>query len=157
MQEVYLLVGEILEVSQVIEYNLALVIKYSEYINKLKKINKVVKRDFANFEKDVEILHSQLMSSTLGQIITKVKEVGVFSAESIDKLYNLLKERNYLVHKFFKVNNFNEIPRFSNKYNGILQCLNDMLINMQVINSKLYNIIKSQQIEFSNLMNKCNK
>ncbi|MBQ8749976.1 MAG: hypothetical protein IJZ29_06035 [Clostridia bacterium] len=151
MQEIYLLVGEIIEVSQVIEYNLVLVIKYSEYIKKFKGKGNITHKDFMLFEKEVQKMHNGLLSSTLGQIINKVKEIDIFNSESIEKLFSLLKTRNDLVHKFFKDNNFNEIERFSNKYNQIVASLGAVLKNMQDINAKLCDIINGQQIEFSNL------
>lgn len=148
MQEIYCLIGEIVEISQVIEYNLALTIKYNEYINfyKSKKNN-----DVETFEKEVGSLHKEMSTFTLGQLIHKVKEVDIFTSASIDKLFKLLSFRNELVHNYFKVNNFSILERFSTQYRKIIENLSENLTNMQMINKKLCEIIKSQQIEFSNL------
>ena len=151
MQEIYLALGEIVEVSQVIEYNLATLIKYNEYIKKFKDNHKLSKRDYDNFFEEVEVMYTELNSSTLGQIINKLKEVDIFNSSSIQKLYDLLKERNYLVHRFFKDNNFNEIKVYSQKYNDICKRLQTTFLNMQDINYKLCEIIKGMQIEFSNI------
>ncbi|MGN1227832.1 MAG: hypothetical protein ACI4TX_04230 [Christensenellales bacterium] len=153
MQEIYILLGEILEISQIIEYNLALLIKYNEYIERLKCDKRIKRSDL--FGKDVDKMHNQLLSGTLGQIINKVKEINVFSSESIDKLYKVLNERNNLVHRFFKDNNFSTIERFGQKYNKILQNLDLTLNNMKDINNKLCDIINGQQMEFSNLYKNC--
>lgn len=151
MQEIYLALGEIVEVSQVIEYNLATLIKYNEYIKKFKENHKLSKRDYDSFFEEVEVMYTELNSSTLGQIINKLKEVDIFNSSSIQKLYDLLKERNYLVHRFFKDNNFNEIKVYSQKYNDICKRLQTTFLNMQDINYKLCEIIKGMQIEFSNI------
>ena len=155
MQEIYCLVGEIVEASQVIEYNLALIIKYSEFIGKLKVKGRGKKGEsvVAGFEKEVEAMHKEISNFTLGQIINKVKDLGIFSLSSIDKLYKLLNFRNSLVHRFFKDNNFNQIERFSKRYGTLMQNLGEKLRSMQAINFKLCEIINGQQIEFTNLLN----
>lgn len=152
MQEVYCLVGELVEVSQVIEYNLALIIKYSEFIGRLKANGKNSAKKLPDFEKEVDAMHKEISGFTLGQIINKVKSLEIFSSASVDKLYTLLNFRNSLVHRFFKDNNFNQIERFGAKYNAITRNLGEKLVSMQEINYKLCEIIKGQQVEFSNLI-----
>ena len=154
MQEIYCLVGEIVEASQVIEYNLALIIKYSEFIGKLKEKGRGKRSEnvIAGFEREVDAMHKEISNFTLGQIINKVRDLGIFSTSSIDKLYKLLNFRNSLVHRFFKDNNFNQIERFGKRYGEIVQSLGEKLRSMQEINFKLCEIINGQQIEFSNLL-----
>ena len=154
MQEIYCLVGEIVETSQVIEYNLALIIKYSEFISKMKTGGKKSLNMIGNFEKEVEAMHKEISNFTLGQIIKKVRDLDIFNATSVDKLYKLLNFRNNLVHRFFKDNDFNQIERFGKEYGEIVHNLYGKLHSMQEVNFKLCDIINGQQIEFSNLLKK---
>lgn len=85
INELYGLFGEIFEIAQYIEWNIALISSKSQF-NKAKNI----------FE--------DMQEMTMGQIVNIAREVEYFENEDIEELEYILNKRNYLAHQFFKQN-----------------------------------------------------
>ena len=85
IDELYHLVGEIFEVAQYIEWNIALIACKSRKLN-------------------VEDLFKKMQDMTMGQVINYAKKVEYFAEEDISELEYILDKRNYIAHQFFKIN-----------------------------------------------------
>lgn len=116
-EQLYLLVGEILEIAQYIEWNIALLVKQSQKDNQ-----------------DVDELFAQMQEMTMGQIIGIADKTGIFNANQLEQLRHILDKRNYLAHQFFKINDIvkhNDNSRFlQNK----IRELSNILISFQNFN-----------------------
>ena len=85
IDELYSLFGEIFEVAQYIEWNIALIACQS---NNLK----------------ADDLFKRMQNMTMGQIVGYARNVEFFSDADIEELEYILDKRNYLAHQFFKQN-----------------------------------------------------
>lgn len=85
IDELYYLVGEIFEVAQYIEWNIALIVCKSQNLN-------------------VDDLFEKMQDMTLGQVINYARKVEYFEEDDILELEYILDKRNYIAHRFFKKN-----------------------------------------------------
>ena len=119
IDELYCLIGEILENAQYIEWNLAVLIC---------KSNKV-KSAF-----NVEEFFDSMQSSTMGQIIRKAEEIKIFSNEDLTELKYILTKRNYLAHHFFKKNDIVKHQNNAEFLNNKMGELRNILSRFQSFN-----------------------
>jgi len=55
-------------------------------------------------ENDLDILYERKFSKTMGQLINEIKDIFELSVEELEALKAVLKQRNFIVHDFFKEN-----------------------------------------------------
>ncbi len=96
ISKLYCLFGEIFEIVQYIEWNIALLVCNSQKNRK---------------QIDVDSLFVEMQEITLGQVIGYARQTGVFEEEDLSELEYILDKRNYLAHQFFKKN---DIVKHSN-------------------------------------------
>ncbi|AWB44398.1 hypothetical protein DCC85_09270 [Paenibacillus sp. CAA11] len=53
-------------------------------------------------EEDFEELYQRKLSSSLGQLVQEIRHYFSFSSEETEELMHLWKQRNYIVHDYFK-------------------------------------------------------
>lgn len=85
INKLYALFGEIFEVVQYIEWNIALIVSKSHNI-------------------DATNLFEKMQDMTMGQIVGYARNVEFFGDSDIDELEYILDKRNYLAHQFYKQN-----------------------------------------------------
>jgi len=97
-------VGMIVALSQMIEYNLAEVQAYQKVLSLFDKNGQVKQEIFEKANKEAEVLWEKSLNETLGQNIAQINRAGIFknNPKQTDEREAVLKERNYLVHQFFK-------------------------------------------------------
>ncbi len=116
INELYGLFGEIFEIAQYIEWNIALISSKSQF-NKAKNI----------FE--------DMQEMTMGQIVNIARGVEYFENEDIEELEYILNKRNYLAHQFFKQN---DIVKHKENYKFIdnkIRELNNILNRFEKFNN----------------------
>jgi hypothetical protein len=118
MEEIYNLIGEILEIVQYIEWN-------------------IVVLACRECDEDSDELWGEMQTMTLGQVIKKAQQIEVFDEDNIEELEYILNKRNYLVHRYFKDQDFvkhkwNE-PFLDNKRKELF----NMLIRFKKFNDML--------------------
>lgn len=127
MNAIYELVGEILEVTQYIEWNLALIV-----------CDSLVGDESVN----VDQLFDEMQAMTMGREIALIKKVEVFHENNLQEIEYILDKRNYLAHQFFKKNDcvkhYNNYGFVKNKINE----LRNILLRFQRFNKKIFKIIK---------------
>ena len=84
ISKLYCLFGEIFEIVQYIEWNIALLVCNSQKNRK---------------QLDVDLLFVEMQEITLGQVIGYARQTGVFEEDDLSKLEYILDKRNYLAHK----------------------------------------------------------
>lgn len=107
-QEIYSLVGRIIELVQNIEYLLVDGIKMSKILNIYNKYNFVSYNYYKKIEQDIKELTDEMENMTFGKIINLVRTYEVLASDDIEYLESILSKRNQLVHKYFKYNELNK-------------------------------------------------
>lgn len=124
INELYGLFGEIFEIAQYIEWNIALISSKSQY-NKAKNM----------FE--------DMQEMTMGQIVNIARRVEYFENEDIEELEYILNKRNYLAHQFFKQN---DIVKHKENYEFIdnkIRELNNILNRFDKFNNYMSRFYKN--------------
>lgn len=141
MDRVYTLIGKIIENAQYIEWNLALMLRCHTILKEFEESNTILLSVFENVIKEAEDLSYELSHKTLGEILYQVKETRLLNLSEINKLESVLRQRNKLVHHYFKNNDFNDNINIEREINY----LQSILDNMNEVNIILANIINQQE------------
>lgn len=107
-QQIYILVGRIIELVQNIEYLLVDGIKMSKVLNVYNKYNEVSDNYLKKIEQDIVLLTEEMENMTFGKIINLVRIHEVLANDDIEYLESILSKRNQLIHKYFKYNELNK-------------------------------------------------
>ena len=105
---IYYLVGKIIENVQDIEYNLIEGTKIARILNVFERHKKVSPTYFHKIEMDTKRLVDEMVNMTFGQLMGIVRQNEFLSSDDMDYLESLLSKRNQLVHQYFKYNEMNQ-------------------------------------------------
>lgn len=144
MDRVYKAIGEIIKNTQYVEYNLALMIRCHTILKEFEKSNVIELDRFNQVVEEASKISYELQYMTLGEILRRVKNTGWLRLEEINKLESVLKNRNYLVHQYFKKHDVEE-GKSEEFICGELKFLNSILSNIKDVNEFLVRIVLRQQ------------
>lgn len=141
LKEIRTTLGQAIETVQCIEFNLSLLLMYESIEKDVKECHnhhvpltpKKIKAIFAKGER----ISKDVSDYTFGSLIAELSTTGLLPKKDLDELKDLLDTRNYLVHKYFKTQNFeaqiknevflndkfNELTRYSNRVSNFNQML----------------------------------
>ena len=94
LEELWGKVGFIVNLSQMIEYNLANILAFSEILRDLFEYNTFVSK--------ANNLYDELSKRTFGYGLKRAKEINFFTEDSLKRLHKICAERNFVVHHLFK-------------------------------------------------------
>lgn len=151
MEKIYQLIGQIIENSQYIEWNLALILRCNTILKEFERTNSIPLSRFENVLQEADELADELSRMTLGEIIHRVKEIERLRSEDIEQLERVLRTRNYLVHQYFKKHNIEEEKQDANFMNNEVKYLETILQKMYEVNSVLVEIINFEQAQLSTI------
>ncbi|MCI6716441.1 MAG: hypothetical protein SOZ32_04205 [Bacilli bacterium] len=151
MEKIYQLIGQIIENSQYIEWNLALILRCNTILKEFERTNSIPLSRFENVLQEADELADELSRMTLGEIIHRVKEIERLRGEDIEQLERVLRTRNYLVHQYFKKHNIEEEKQDANFINNEVKYLETILQKMYEVNSVLVEIINFEQAQLSTI------
>lgn len=141
MNRIYTLIGQIMENAQYVEWNLALMLRCNTILKEFEETDTIPLSLFENVIKDAENLAYELSHQTLGEILRKVKETRLLKLDEINKLEKVLRERNQLVHQYFKKHDFDSVVNIEKE----VLYLEGILHNMHELNVVLAEIINNQE------------
>lgn len=141
MNRIYTLIGQIMENAQYVEWNLALMLRCHTILKEFEETDTIPLSLFENVIKDAENLAYELSHQTLGEILRKVKETRLLKLDEINKLEKVLRERNQLVHQYFKKHDFDSVVNIEKE----VLYLEGILNNMHELNVVLAEIINNQE------------
>ena len=147
MERLYTLVGQIIENAQYIEWNLALMLRCHMILKEFEENDTIPLSVFENVVKDAEDLSYELSHQTLGEIVHRVKETRLLKLDDILKLEKVLRERNKLVHQYFKKYDFDDNSNVEKEISYLTNILN----NMNQVNIALADIINQQQEQINSI------
>lgn len=108
-EEIYRLIGMIIENVQNIEYQLIRVFQ----LNSLSKKNKYTSPYlFQMIDSRTEQFVKDMSNMTLGRLMGIIRKQDFLSIDDMNDLESLLSKRNQLVHQFFKYNEMNQSDEF---------------------------------------------
>ena len=102
LQKIWAQVGFIVQLSQMVEYNLANIIASNEILGKLENKDSIYVFEYNDLAEESNRWYKKLSKSTFGAVIKRAKDVKFFTEESYKLLEDALKKRNYVMHQFFK-------------------------------------------------------
>ena len=137
--EIYTLVGKIIEGVQTIEHLLVDGIKMAKILNVFNKYNEISENYYHKIEQDIKKLTDEMENMTFGNIINLIRVHEVLSNDDIEYLESILSKRNQLVHKYFKHSDFelsddvkyNYLQKFYSDINEFINYLNDVIDEMK--------------------------
>ena len=95
-------VGFIMQLSQMIEYNLLNILAGNKYLDGIEELSIY---DFNGYDKAAKDSNDVLKynnESTLGKLLNKAVKEGIFTDNFIKVLEKVVEKRNYYTHQFFK-------------------------------------------------------
>ena len=137
--EIYTLVGKIIEGVQTIEYLLVDGVKMAKILNVFNKYNEISENYYHKIEQDIKKLTDEMENMTFGNIINLIRVHEVLSNDDIEYLESILSKRNQLVHKYFKHSDFelsdevkyNYLQKFYSDINEFINYLNEVIEEMK--------------------------
>ena len=142
--------GEIIETTQYLEFNLALLLMYHSIETDFKALAKANEpltgpAIDAAFTKGKKVRDS-VASYTLGFLINELNQADIVSKSDLDELKDILDTRNYLVHQFYKkemieaqvknltflTQKFNYLKKFCNRVTNFNEMLTKRMNDMYV-------------------------
>jgi len=139
-------VGFIVQLSQMVEYNLANILSFDEILIEFETRNSMYVLEHNDLVKRADDLYSKLSISPLGKVIARAEQVKFFTDEGIELLREACTQRNYVVHDLFKddliLKHIETNPDF---YFKRLEATIDLLYK---INEVLTDIFKKQKEEY---------
>jgi len=139
-------VGFIVELSQMVEYNLANILAFDEILREFEERDSVFVIEYNEFAESANKWYKDLSGMSLGKILKRAREIQFFTKESEDLLAQAIEKRNYVVHQLFKEDlkekHLENDPTF---YYDKLEETIDLLHS---INESLIGIFKRQKNEF---------
>lgn len=144
MKRIYTLIGEIIKNTQYVEYNLALMIRCHTILKEFEKSNTIDIDLFNSVVEEASKIAYDLQYMTLGEIIYKVKNTRWLKLDEVNKLEKVLKNRNYLVHQYFKKHDVEE-GKGEDFILKEIKYLDDILYNIRDVNDFLVKIVLRQQ------------
>lgn len=144
MDRLYKAIGEIIKNTQYVEYNLGLMLRCHTILKEFEKSNTIELTKFKEVVDEASKISYELQYMTLGEILRRVKNTGWLRLEEINKLEYVLKNRNYLVHQYFKKHDVEENINDSFILNE-LKFLNNILSTIKEVNEFLVRIVIRQQ------------
>lgn len=95
-------VGFVVNLSQMIEYNLANILAFDEVLREFEEKDSMFVFEFNKFVDKANEWYKILESRTLGFGIKRAKKLGYFDNKSQKRLTAMCEERNYIIHSLFK-------------------------------------------------------
>jgi len=95
-------IGALVINSQMMEYNLAQILVFSDLLEKLKRSEPPLFVDYIALKPLSEEYYARLDKMTLGALNQKLKKTTLFTAEMITKIDEVVEKRNFYLHHFYK-------------------------------------------------------
>ena len=94
--------GFIIQLSQMIEYNLLNILAGDKYLEGIEELSLYDFDGYSKATKDSNDVLKDNKESTLGKLLNKAVKEGIFNDEFVKLLEDVVEKRNYYTHQFFK-------------------------------------------------------
>ncbi|MBQ2723622.1 MAG: hypothetical protein IJF72_03090 [Clostridia bacterium] len=145
LKELWGKVGFIVNLSQMVEYNLANILAFDEILREFGARDSMYVLEYNEFAEKANFWYSKLSKKSLGYALIRAKTIKYFTKESETLLSQVIEKRNYVIHKLFKEDltkkKLDTDPSF---YFDELEDIIDLLYS---VNNDLIEIFKNQKTE----------
>lgn len=138
-------VGLVVNLSQMIEYNLANILALNEILVAFDKKEAMFEFEYAELLKKTDEWYKKLDRFELGKLLENIKSKTDFTAEFITFLTEIKAERNYFVHNVFKEDLFTK--EFQNNPKQFIPRLQELIAKMHAANDELLKIFAKMKKE----------
>lgn len=102
LKDVWTKVGVIVNLSQMVEYNLANILAFNEILCEFEERDSMFVCEYNEFAEQANKWYNILSQRPLGKSLKRAKEIKFFTEESEEILTQAIEKRNYVVHHLFK-------------------------------------------------------
>ena len=102
LQELWGKVGFIVNLSQMVEYNLANILSADELLRGFDTDNSMRIVDYNELVQKSNEMYHKLSGIPLGGVLKQAKKVNFFNEDGLELLEKACKKRNYVVHNLFR-------------------------------------------------------
>lgn len=138
-------IGFIVNLSQMIEYNLANILGLNEILSAFNEIETMNNVDYNELVKKSNKWYETLIKKELGTLQNFIKQKNIFTEDFINEIDHLRKERNYFIHHIFKDDLFSK--EFQNYPKQYIPRLQDLIGRMNEANNILCKIFSNMKKE----------
>ena len=142
-KKIWGMIGFVVNLSQMIEYNLANILALNEILVIFEKEEFMYKFEYAEFLKKTDEWYKNLDKSELGKLLKNIKLKTDFTKEFISFLDKIRAERNFFVHNVFKDDLFTKA--FQNNPKQYIPRLKELIEKMHFANEELIVIFEKMK------------
>lgn len=139
------MVGFVVNLSQMIEYNLTNILALNEILVAFDKEESMFEFEYAELLKKTDEWYKKLDRFELGKLLENIKSKTDFTAEFITSLTEIRSERNYFVYNVFKEDLFTK--EFQNNPKQFIPRLQELIAKMHAANDELVKIFAEMKKE----------
>jgi hypothetical protein len=138
-------VGLVVNLSQMVEYNLANILAFDEILREFEERDSMFVYEYNEFAKQANKWYDKLSKKSLGKSLNRAKEIKFFTEESEKTLLEAIEKRNYVIHHLFK----DDLTKKSLDTNPTVyyQELEETIALLTSVNDCLIEIFKQQKEE----------
>ena len=136
-------VGFIVNLSQMVEYNLANILAFDEILREFETTDSMFVFEYNEFVERANNLYKKLSKKPFGANLKRAREIKFFTKESEELLSKAIEKRNYVIHSLFKEDLEKNYLETNPKY--YFNELEETIFLLNTINEGLVKIFKQQK------------
>ena len=139
------MVGFVVNLSQMIEYNLANILALNEILVAFDREDSMYEFEYAELLRKTDEWYKKLDKCELGKVLKEIKAKNIITEEYVDFLDGIRNERNYFVHNVFKEDLFTKA--FQDNPKQYIPRLQELIAKMHAANDELVKIFVEMKKE----------
>ena len=144
-KKVWEMIGFVVNISQMVEYNLANILALNEILVAFDKEDSMYELEYVELLRKTDDWYKKLDRFELGKLLENIKSRTDFTKEFIDFLTEIRTERNFFVHNVFKDDLFTKA--FQDNPKQYIPRLQELIAKMHVANNELVKIFAEMKKE----------
>ena len=138
-------VGFIVNLSQMVEYNLANILAFDEILREFETTDSMFVFEYNEFVERANNWYKKLSKMTFGANLKRAREIKFFTKKSEELLSKAIEKRNYVIHSLFKEDLEKNYLETNPKY--YFNELEETIFLLNTINESLVKIFRQQKEE----------
>ena len=144
-KKVWEMIGFVVNISQMIEYNLANILALNEILVAFDKEDSMYELEYVELLRKTDDWYKKLDRFELGKLLENIESRTDFTKECIDFLTDIRTERNFFVHNIFKDDLFTKA--FQDNPKQYIPRLQELIAKMHAANDELVKIFAEMKKE----------
>lgn len=144
-EKIYAHIGFMVNLSQMIEYNLANILALNDILSAFDKKEEIYVFEYNELLQKANEYYENLEKKELGKLLGEINKKEIFTKELILEIDKIREERNYFIHRFFKDDLFTK--KFQNKPGQFTSIIKNLIGKMYIINEELVKIFSDMKKE----------